>query len=95
MPPLATLAALALLTPAVAHAQLAGPDSFGYTAETTAYDFVTLGSVSGASQASLAVDDAEYTIALPFTFPWYGVDYTSVRVADNGGLFLGTTGNLT
>jgi hypothetical protein len=38
----------------------------------------------------LGADDENYTLALPFTFRFYGVDYTSVTASMNGYLTFGT-----
>jgi hypothetical protein len=41
--------ALALLAPLAASAQIAGPDTYGYTVDATAYDWVDLSTGGGAS----------------------------------------------
>jgi len=88
------LATLALLLPVAASAQIAGPDAFGYTAEAAVYDWVDLSTNAGALSVGISTDDAEATVTLPFSFPFYGTSYTQVRVADNGGIYMGNTGSL-
>ena len=83
---------LALLLPASAAAQ-GGPDSFGYTWDFATYDWVDLSSGPG-SLVSITSDDAEANVSLPFSFPYYGTSYSTVRVGDNGGIRFTTTGNL-
>ena len=80
----ALLCLSALLLPALAAAQV-GPDAFGYTAEVTGYDFVTLGDGTG-SLAGVEMDDGEAEHGLPFTFNFYGNEYDFVTVGDNGAL---------
>ena len=83
----------ALLAPASALAQ-GGPDSFGYEWDVATYDWVDLSSGPGSLISGLNTDDAEATVSLPFTFSYYGNAYTSVRVADNGGLSFNTSASI-
>lgn len=88
----ATLCALSLLVSAApASAQSGGPDAFG-----TVYAPMTLAYASLASTGvnlNLA-DDAETTVSLPFTFPFYGTTTTQIRVGENGALLTGATGEI-
>ena len=79
---------------------IGGPDGFGYryidsnevTGLPPTYSWVDI-STTGAALA--LVDDGEANITLPFTFPFYGVNTTAIRVGNNGGLLMGvTTGDL-
>jgi MYXO-CTERM domain-containing protein len=80
----AILAALtAVLVPSIASAQLGGPNAFGYTYDVTSYDYVQPGLLD--TPLTLA-DDDEVTVALPWTFEYYGVDYSDVVVGSNGGI---------
>jgi MYXO-CTERM domain-containing protein len=88
LPSAALLAAFLLIVPSTAAAQLAGPNTFGYTIDTAPYDYVA--PPSGLDPLGDPIfgfgDDEEETIALPWSFPFYGVDYTSVIVGANGGV---------
>ena len=79
---------LALLLPSVASAQLGGPNAAGYTYDVTPLDYVE----PPTTEVPLALtDDAEIAVTLPWAFPWYGVDYTTITVGANGGIqFVGT-----
>ncbi|MCP4869012.1 MAG: hypothetical protein GY898_09885 [Proteobacteria bacterium] len=84
----ALVVAVAFALPTLASAQLAGPNVFGYTIDATTIDYVTVPS----SEVPLGDplfgfgDDDEETVTLPWAFPWYGVDYTSVTIGANGGI---------
>ena len=82
------LALCALTTEAAAQG---GPDAFGYTWDFTTYDWVDLNPGPGTLVAGLSSDDAEANVPLPFSFPYYGGSYSTVRVADNGALVFTTT----
>jgi large repetitive protein len=78
---------LALLIPGVASAQLGGPNAAGYT-----YDAVTLDYVAPTGTALAVGNDTQMTVTLPWDFEYYGVDYTTINVSDNGALsFVSTT----
>ena len=84
----AASAALLLLAPTQASAQLAGPNAFGYTIDAGVLDYVALpaGEVPLGDAIFGFGDDAEETVTLPWTFEWYGVGYTDLVVGANGGL---------
>ncbi len=71
-----------------------GPDAFGYSWIDSnepggpAYAWVDISSTGTAVPLG---DDAFATVALPFPFPFYGVDRTSVNIVSNGFLNFGTT----
>jgi hypothetical protein len=73
-----------------------GPDGYGYqfidnnevTGLPPTYSMVDI-SATGVSLAPS--DDGEANITIPFNFPFYGVDFTDIRVGNNGGLLLGVT----
>ncbi len=77
---LAFVLALAL-APSAASAQM---NAFGYSLTTgVAYDYVA--PPSGTPTLALS-DDGQVTVALPWTFDWYGVTHNTVTVYANGGL---------
>ena len=82
------LALLCLCLPA-AYAATGGPDSSGevYTdsAEAAGPSYAWL-DTSGGTSLTLA-DDTTFDIALPFDFSFYGTDYSTVTVSDNGVLY--------
>ncbi len=80
-----------LLVPSLAFAQLAGPDAYGHTADTTDYDFVDL-SVLGDANGPTG-DDTSASITLPWSFNFYGVDYDFIAVNSNGGATLNNDGS--
>ncbi len=71
----------ALLFPSVAAAQLGGPNAAGYTYDTAALDIAPL-----SGTALTLGSDNLVSVTLPWAFPYYGVDYTSINVGANGGL---------
>ena len=80
----AALFLFALLAPS-AHAQTGGPNTFGYEYEMLgANDYVSAAS-AGATMLGLSDEDIE-TVTLPWSFSYYGTDYSSVYVGDNGGV---------
>ena len=83
----ALVAVFALLAPTLATAQLAGPNTFGYTADTAALDYVTVPPSETPLGGALGMgDDDEVSVSLPWAFPFYGVDYSSITVGSNGGI---------
>jgi hypothetical protein len=85
--PLAFLA-LAFSVPGSAYAQSGGPNTFGYAFEPAAFDYVPPPSTVTPLVTSLGQfgDDQEALVALPWSFPYYGVAYTQILVSDNGGI---------
>ena len=75
---------------AQAHAATIGPDSFGYTASDTSTPF-SFEDISGTGTGLGLADDGASTVALGFTFDFYGTSYSSVGVATNGLLTFGGT----
>jgi hypothetical protein len=68
-----------------------GPDPFGYTYVDSdepggpSFEWIE---ISGTGQNLNLSDDSHYfPIALPFTFNYYGTDYTQISVASNGTLY--------
>jgi len=57
-----------------------------------AYDWTTLDPDAGGPGTALAftADDQTFTVALPFTFRYYGQDYGAVSVCGNGWVALGS-----
>ena len=82
-----------VLVPSLAKAQIAGPDSYGYTVDAAVYDWVDISALG--TSIAINSDDAEANITLPFSFPFYSGSYTTLRVADNGGIYTASTGSLT
>jgi large repetitive protein len=74
---------LLAVRPGLAVAQSGGPNTFGYEYEPATFDPVTV--PTGESALSM-FDDAVIPVSLPWAFPFYGVDYTTVHVGDNGGV---------
>ena len=75
-----------------ARAQTVSSYSFAQTAGT--YTALTGGTVVATATASgtgaTALDDVNYTVALPFSFTFNGTAYTSITVNTNGSAFFGT-----
>ncbi len=76
-----------------------GPDSYGYyaydtsdgwTGQAPTYSWFELAG-TGNVMSSIDADAATATIALPFTFRYYGANYTNISVCSNGFVALGTT----
>jgi flagellar hook assembly protein FlgD len=80
-----------------------GPDYYGYFAygsndvsypQAPGYNWVEIDPEHGGpgdASVRLIMDDGSYTIALPFTFRYYGVDYDSLTVCSNGWASFVTT----
>lgn len=79
--------------PMSAAAQTIGPDSFGYSLTRTNNPgaFQTIAGASGVTNLTpmLPIDDAAFTVALPFSFSAYGSSYSQVSICTNGFLLLG------
>jgi len=74
-----------------------GPDPYGYVwadsnePGATIYEWVD---ATGGTALNLT-DDSEANVTLPFTFNFYGVTSSNIRVGNNGGIFFNaTTGDL-
>jgi len=75
-----------------------GPDAYGYygydatdvwTGQAPVYDWVEISGV-GSLITGITNEDAQIvTLDLPFTFEYYGLDYTQVSVCSNGFLAMG------
>ena len=88
---LALTGALALaLCATAASAQSGGPDAAGYRYASVPFQWTEASTLPG-HQTIGAVDDAMYgSYALPFTFTFYGVAYTTFNVSSNGFLTFGS-----
>ena len=85
------VAAVVALPSQVAYALTGGPDAFGYTfidSDETGGPVYTWIDISSTGTATGIGDDDEVTVALPFTFYFYGEPYTSVTIGD-GVVLLG------
>lgn len=60
--------------------EVPGPDAGGYKCETTTYQWLD---TTGGSDVTFQSAQSE-RIELPFSFPWYGTDKTSLRVGYHG-----------
>lgn len=69
-----------------------GPDTFGYLGSSLPLNLRDI-SVSGADIGLDDADDEVATVAIGFTFSFYGVDYTSVEVSSNGFITFSPTGS--
>ena len=90
---LATVAALLVLTPAVALSQ-GGPDASGQFWSATTYDFVVLDPAAGGLGTPVGTvtgSSWEFDVALPWGagFPFYGNTYTDITVSEEGGIVMG------
>jgi len=92
-----TVVSATLLVGEVDIAAPTGPDAYGYYAydsadidypdEAPAYDWIECSPLyagAGEKLESIRDNTNAATVALPFTFRYYGVDYDSIRVGDNG-----------
>ncbi|MGQ9665628.1 MAG: C25 family cysteine peptidase, partial [bacterium] len=81
-----------------------GPDPYGYyiyddtdttTGHAPTYDWFEIASSSGGPGTIIPeitdADDDTVTFALPFNFPFYGVDYNTIGICSNGFLELSTS----
>jgi len=74
-----------------------GPDAYGYYAYDTGDEWTgqaptyEWAEITGVGNELTVIDDdaATTTISLPFTFRYYGVDYTTISICSNGFLALG------
>ena len=75
-----------------------GPDAYGYTwidsdeAGGPVYNWID---ITGTGTALGILDDNEANITIPFSFEFYGVSSTALRIGNNGGIiFNATSGDL-
>jgi hypothetical protein len=77
----------------------AGPDAYGYyaydttdmwTGQAPVYDWAEITGVGSIISAITNADAATTVLSLPFTFKYYGVDYTQISVCSNGFVALGS-----
>jgi hypothetical protein len=74
-----------------------GPDTFGYEwidsdeSGGPVFNWIEISTIG--TQQSLSGDDASVSIPLPFAFPFYGVNKTSLLASTNGYLTFGSTGS--
>jgi len=78
-----------------------GPDAYGYFAydsfdinypQHPVYQWTEIDPRDGGSgEVHLIKDDGSYTVNLPFTFKYYGVDYNSMTICSNGWTSFVTT----
>ncbi len=72
-----------------------GPDAFGYrwtdSNDPAGPTFAWVDIAATGTAVTLTDDSTTPAIPLPFTFPYYGVDQTSVRIVSNGWLNFGAT----
>lgn len=79
-----------------------GPDSYGYFAydnydnafplQKPTYQWVEIDPRDGGSgDVHLIMDDGSYTVNLPFTFRYYGIDYNQLTICSNGWVSFVTT----
>ena len=78
----------AVTSPLLALAQTGGPNTFGYSYAPSAFDYVPPPGTASALTTSLGIfaDDGEAVVALPWAFPFFGSDYSTIYVSDNGGI---------
>lgn len=76
-----------------------GPDAYGYyaydstdtwTGQAPLYDWVEITGVGSIISAITNADAATAVLSLPFTFKYYGVNYTQISVCSNGFVALGS-----
>lgn len=71
-----------------------GPDTYGYTWKDSnedggpTYSWTDI-SASGTLSSVSSQDDGTQTVSLPFTFSYYGTDYTTVNICSNGNIHFG------
>lgn len=75
-----------------------GPDAYGYYAydmydgpQAPVYNWIEIAPLAGGSGTDLQLSDYDAeAVGLPFTFRYYGIDYDSVNVGDDGWLSFGS-----
>jgi hypothetical protein len=84
----ALVAAALVALPALSLAATRGPDAAGYTAtDGTVYSFVDVSGTGGGASILGGTDDGTAPLTLPFTFRFYGQNYTLLCVSTNGALY--------
>jgi hypothetical protein len=79
---------LLALLPATLGAATKGPDSGGYTAtDATIYSFIDISGGGGGTSVLSGSDDSTAALTLPFTFQFYGMNYTLVCASSNGAIY--------
>ena len=77
-----------------------GPDKYGYFAYDNTdlsypahptYQWVEIDTTNPAVEVHNIMDDGSYTVNLPFTFRYYGQDYTQMTICSNGWVSMVTT----
>src|SRR6185503_15550579 len=69
-----------------------GPDAFGYrAARTSAYAFTNITNNITAKRILVLADDQAETVNIGFTFNFYGSNYTTVSITENGLVTFGGT----
>jgi len=75
-----------------------GPDAYGYIALESgdpggqAYNWIEITPPVGPGTAlTFTQDDETFTVDLPFTFRYYGLDYDEVSICSNGWIAMGST----
>lgn len=63
-----------------------GPDQFGYQCEAAG----GISYVDAAQDTGLQADEGDVLVNLPFSFNFYGTDYTQIRIGSNGTLHFDT-----
>jgi hypothetical protein len=74
-----------------------GPDAFGYrwidSDEPAGPTFNWIDISTTGTSVTLS-DDGETNLTLPFTFDFYGVPYTAIRLSSNGSFWFASTGDM-
>ncbi len=84
----ACLLQLAIAAPAAGQTAQGVPDSFGYSWEPTAYDFVPLSTGLGSAVDTMSTPSTP----LPWSFDYYGNTYTSLKIGIDGAAVFGGGG---
>jgi len=88
-----SIAAVALLGGGTAFAQgYGGPGGSNYLWGPTTYDFVDISTIG--TTINNIFEDQEHNVPMPFSFPFYGNSYDTVRVGGTGGVMFILSGDL-
>ncbi len=72
-----------------------GPDAFGYTANTTAYQWVEINNRPGTiTVTAMGDDDSKGPFQIGFPFHYYWSDYQEVRIGSNGWVSFSNVSNI-